>query len=418
MKSISRTLLTSIAVLSMSCGGALAQSTVELWSFLDPDADNLRSNELQWVIEGFEQANPGVTVDTTVVQWSELSQQLLRATRAGNVPDVVMLFNPDLQSHISAGTLLSLEPYLDASGHRDDLILLPDGIDSDGNVMALPWELRVGGLMVRTDLLDAAGYEVPQTLPELAQMASELGTDGLLGFGLGFKPTDPAAATSWFFPTVSAMGASILNEDGSANFTSPEMVQLSEYVRDLVSSGAMSLDAALMGDADVQQLAEGGRTVFIAKATHRLLTIRERSGLGDAIQMMAPPTFDPDVPAQAIVGGWALVIPQNSENPDAAWTFIDHFTSPEVQLSGAQNAGYLPVRTSLVNSEVIQLPENSHIAWALEYAAANPYTFNVPENRDFLNTTLSRAIERIVAGQAEVEEALSAAEVEYNRGRL
>jgi ABC-type glycerol-3-phosphate transport system substrate-binding protein len=213
------------------------------------------------------------------------------------------------------------------------------------------------------------------------------------------------------------MGAKVLKPDGTADFASPEMVQLAQFTHDLVHKyKAMTLDSALMGDTEVQQLAEGGRTAFIAKGSHRLQFIRDKSGLGDNVQLMVAPTFTAGKPAPAIVQGWSLGIPRASKSQDAAWQFIQHWTSTEMQVFQAEKAGYLPVRRSAANAPVLKDPKNAHIGWALEYAAQHPFEFNWPENPDFLYATLAKALEQVVTNQAPPKEALLAAEKAYAAG--
>lgn len=414
---LSRRLMLCIATATMAPVLALAQAptTVELWSFLDPAADNSRAKSLKQVIDTFESANPNFKVKTNVVQWQELSPMLLRASRSGRVPDVVMIYSPSLQTQIAAGSLSPLDSLVGKGADQNDLIIFPEAKDAKGTVYAMPWEMRVHGMLYRKDLLDKAGLPVPKTLPELVSTASKLGADGRLGLGLGFKPTQPDAGMAWFIPTAVSMGAKILKDDGSPDFTSPPMVRLVNLLNDMVHKDkVMTLDAALLADAEVQQFAEGGRTVFIAKATHRLQFIREKSGLGDAYQMMEVPSFDPAKKAPAFVSGWTLAIPKAAANKDGAAKLIAHWTSAETQIQQSTSAGYLPIRRSVSNNPA--LSKQPHIRWALDYAAQNPLKFNWPENPDFLNATLSRAITEVLAGKSTAEVALAAAEKAYIAG--
>jgi multiple sugar transport system substrate-binding protein len=148
-------------------GNALAQTqtTIELWSFLDPVQDNARSKALKHVIDTFETANPSIKVKTSVIQWQEISPQLLRAARAGRVPDVVMIFSPQLQMQIAAGTLAPLDDRLAKMPDRSDLVVLSEGKDRKGATYAVPWEMRVSGIMYRKDLLEKQGCRCPRPYP-------------------------------------------------------------------------------------------------------------------------------------------------------------------------------------------------------------------------------------------------------------
>lgn len=416
---ITRRIALAGAISLSLAGSALAQSatTIELWSFLDPTADNVRSRTLKHVLDTFEAANPGIEVKTSVIQWQEISPQLMRGARAGRTPDVVMLFSPNLGVHLAAGTLHPLDAEIAKIPNRDDLIILPAGRDKQGKTYAVPWEMRVTGIMYRKDLLETAGVAPPKTLTELAYTAEKIGGEGRIGFGVGFNAAQPTAAMEWFIPTAIGMGAKVLAPDGTAAFTSPEMVKLTEYVADLVKRRIIPLDVALLGDNDVQQFAESGRTTFLVKASHRFQFIRDKSGISEGYQMMAFPTFEPGRPAPAIVQSWSLAIPKASKSKEAAFKLIQHWTSAEIQAYQAEKAGYLPVRRSVASLPAFKDVKNAHIDWALTYAAENPLDFDWPENTEFLYATLARAIEQVITGKSGAKEALAAAEVAYNNGR-
>ena len=416
---ITRRLALAGAVSLSLAGSALAQSptTIELWSFLDPAGDNIRSKTLKHVLDTFEAANPGIRVKTSVIQWQEISPQLMRGARAGRTPDVAMLFSPNLGVHLAAGTLQSLDAELAKAPNRDDLIILPAGKDKQGRAHAVPWEMRVTGIMYRKDLLEGAGMVPPKTLSELADTAQKIGGEGRIGFGVGFNAAQPTAAMEWFIPTAIGMGAKVLKSDGTADFASPEMVKLTEYVADLVKRRIVPLDVALLGDNDVQQFAESGRTLFLVKASHRFQFIRDKAGISDGYQMMAFPTFEPGRPAPAIVQSWSLAIPKASKNKEAAFKLIQHWTSAEIQAYQTEKAGYLPVRRSVANMPAFKDAKNAHIDWALTYAAEHPLDFDWPENTEFLYATLARAIEQVITGKSGAKEALTAAETAYNNGQ-
>jgi multiple sugar transport system substrate-binding protein len=311
-----------------------------------------------------------------------------------------------------------LDADLGKMSDRNDLVVLPAGKDASGQTFAIPWEMRVTGIMYRQDLLDQGGASLPRTLDELAEASGRLGRDGKIGFGVGFNSAQPTAAMEWFIPTAIGLGAKVLNADGTAAFTDAPMERLTQYVADLVHKHkAVPQDVALLGDNDVQQFAEGGRTVFLVKASHRFQAIREKSGIKEAYRMMAFPSDTPDRPAPAIVQAWSLAIPKSSKNREAAWKLIQHWTSPAMQLHQAEKAGYLPVRLSVTNAPVFADPQNAHIRWALKYAADHPLSFPFPENTEFLYATLARALEQVVAAKAEPKAALAAAEQAYNAGQ-
>lgn len=98
-----------------------------------------------------------------------------------------------------------------------------------------------------------------------------------------------------------------------------------------------------------------------------------------------------------LLRGRTLAVYKAPPNRDAALRLIAHWTSAEMQLFQATKAGYLPMRSRIATSPA--MAKSPHIGWALEYAAQNPLKFNWPDNPDFLNATLARAVEQVVSNK-------------------
>src|ERR1700754_1749321 len=143
-----RTLMKGGLALSAMAAGdimpAFAQSTVKLWTFIDPADSSVRAKTLAHVLSEFQKANPDITVEPTVIQWDQIPQILLRAPMTGDVPDVVMIYSPSVRAMIAAEALAPLDTYIGQMPASDqaDMITLPVA-RSKGVTYGLPWELRV-----------------------------------------------------------------------------------------------------------------------------------------------------------------------------------------------------------------------------------------------------------------------------------
>lgn len=392
-------------------------TTMEFWSFIDPAGANVRSKTLAYIIETFEKANPSVKVKTTVVQWDQISSQLLRADKAGAVPDVVMLYSPNIQANLQAGNLMVLDKYLSAwpEADRKDIIMLSVA-KKDGKVYALPWELRVLGMAYNAKALRERNMPVPGTLDELATEASALTKEGLVGLAFGFNPADATGSAEWFIPTLSGMGAKVLNDDGTAAFDSPQARKLVQYIYDLVHKyKAVTMDVALSGDEAIQQMAESGRAVFVRTGTHRIAAMREKSKLGNDLQFMAVPSFEKGKRSPALLQGWHAAVPAKAKHPDAAFKFIEHWVSKDIQSYQSQSAGYLPTRESVAKSDVFNTPERQYVRDAIVWAHQDPLNFSWPAKSDYLINVLARMFEQVVTQKMQIPDALKWAEVEYNK---
>jgi ABC-type glycerol-3-phosphate transport system substrate-binding protein len=280
-----------------SSGPAAGAEPLQVWSYLRADtaSKDVKERAVGDIVQAFKTANPGMDVAVTVMPWQQLSPSLLRASKSGQVPDVVMLFSPSVQMQIAAGTLISLQPYLDKwpQDAKSDLVHLSQNVSPKGGTYAVPWQLRVSGLMYRDDLLKAAGKQPPRTLDELASLAQTLPKDGNVGLAMGFSPEAPSVAAGWFLTSVTGSGGKILNDDGSAAFDSPQAERLAKWARDLVHSGkdAWPLNVALQGQEQAYSLFSAKRSVFFAMSSDRLDNVRQKTQLGKDIKMISYPGF-------------------------------------------------------------------------------------------------------------------------------
>ena len=411
--------ITALLLLSFvsAAPAARADTTIEFWSFIDPAGSNVRSKTLAHIVATFEAKNPGIKVKTTVVQWDQLSSQLLRADKAGSVPDVVMLYSPQIQANLQAGNLLPLDKYLAtwSPADRNDLILL-NVAKKDNKLYGVPWELRVLGMAYNAKALRERNIPVPGNLEELAESAAKFTKEGMVGLAFGFNPSDSTGSIEWFIPTLAGLGAKLLNDDGTAAFDSPQARKLVQYVHDLVYKyKALTMDVALSGDEAIQQLAESGRVVFIRTGTYRIAAMREKTKLGNDLQFMPFPSFEKGKRSPALLQGWEAAIPAKSKNPDQAWKFLEHWVSKDIQAYQAQTAGYLPVRESVTKSDAFNAPELAYVRNAIAWAHEDPLNFNWPAKSDYLINVLARMFEQVLTNKMSVADGLKWAEAEYNK---
>src|SRR4051812_9303310 len=214
----------ALAAASIAVAGSVHAQKIELWTFVAAGDANVRERAMAHVLETFKAKNPGIEVNVTVMPWQQLSPTLLRAAKAGQTPDVAMLYSPSMPAQIAAGTLLPLKPYFDAmpAADRSDLVRLPEGFDRQGNPFGVPWELRVSGLGYRADLLKAANKRAPQSIKEWGEIANEVSTNDIAGIAIGFSPEAPSVAAGWFLTTLVGSGVKVLTEDGKAAFNTPQ----------------------------------------------------------------------------------------------------------------------------------------------------------------------------------------------------
>jgi len=357
---------------------------------------------------------------TSVVAWDQIGQGVMRAALAKKTPDVCTLTSMFIGQQIGAKAIQPLDKYLSkmSSKDRDDLIIHPNAIDAARKIYAVPYDLRVHGYIYRVDLFKKAGIGMPESLeewPEATKKIQEVAGKDFIGIGIAYGASGSRALFQ-FVPVLVGMGAKVINEDGTAAFSSPQAEKLLSYLYDLVHKyKVMPLDVALMNAFDLELMAESGRMGFVYEGTHKLDKMRERAPAGVELSYMAPLGFGKGNKSPAMLEAWNLAIPAYAKNPNDAWKFIEHWISPDIQLYQSHTVGCLPVRKSLGDHPSFNTPATAHIKPALKYLLDNPLKLKWPENTDAVNDALRHAIINVLTNKMSSKEALAEAEKNYNR---
>ncbi len=321
----------------------------------------------------------GITVNYSSMPESNYYEKLnVDLSSQSGTPDVFMTGAYQMWEYSTAGYMEPLDDYINdptltsPDYNYDDFI--PGVIDAlkwdcvpghsvgTGSQWALPmgWEINI--LTYNKEIFEEQGLEVPETAEELAETAAALnefngsGSYGLAVRGLADWGTIHPAYMS-LYATWGATDFEI--EDGQlvSQVNSPEAIEMTEYWVDLIKNGGApqwstygwelcGADlgagiAAMMWDAD-----RGGYTQNVEGAS------AESGNL--AFGMIPYPesagkTAD-DMKSNLWV--WSMGMNSASENKEAAWYFMQYFTSPEfMQWSGTEGACTDTPRQSVLDSD-------------------------------------------------------------------
>ncbi len=161
--------------------------TIEFWSFLTQEE---RAAELENIARAYEAANPGVTVNITVMPWTGALDSLVAAVIAGNAPDLFITGTGYPQTLAGTGGLLELSEVVDEIGGADTFLstsLTVQGASEDGGIYSIPIYVTPYVAYYRQSWLDEAGItELPTTWEEYYDMCLAVTNkeEGRYGFAL------------------------------------------------------------------------------------------------------------------------------------------------------------------------------------------------------------------------------------------
>ncbi|MEM0981314.1 MAG: sugar ABC transporter substrate-binding protein [Cyanobacteria bacterium P01_H01_bin.58] len=330
----------------ISCGNPAPTShaddgrqEVEFWTMqLQPDF----TDYFNTLITEFEAANPDITVRWVDVPWADMQSKILTAVSAGTAPDVVNL-NPDFASQL-AGKKAWLP--LDEAVAADEKGLYLEKIwgasTLEDTSFGLPWYLTTRIALYNTEIFDAAGVtSPPQTYAELAAVAQQIKeTTGKYAFFISFVPEDAGDVLQSFVQ----MGVTLVDEDGSAAFDTPEGRAVFQYWTDLFQQELLPREVLTQGHRRAVELYQAGETAILAAGAEFLSTI-EKNAPDIAAATASAPQITGDT-GKKNVAVMNLVIPRSTDVPDAALKFALYVTNDANQLSFAKAANVLPSTVS------------------------------------------------------------------------
>lgn len=400
------TLVAALALSTAACStgntttpGTGGDADLELWTFLDPNsADDPRGAALKEIVEEYNAQSDGTTVTVRSINYAKIDAEVIKATSSGQGPDLLNVYSNQLPMHVAAQTVQPMteyaEPALDSWG--DDFLFPIDGVTFDGEIMAMPWEIRAWLLWYRADLLEAAGLDVPTTLDEVGETAAALQKSGVTGLGVGFSNAGLGASfMEKFVPFTWGNGGEILADDKAVFADAAGVATMQQFV-DWKEQGAFGDEVLSMGADEILNGVKAGTIAMAIEGSFRVAAARSGEGVGDNLQTAPIPSDDASTPLQTPVAGQTLTIGANASNPEAAWDFIEFYTSATSQEKFAA-AGVLPVLSSVYESPAVSaLPNADELtAWLdyiRDYGRPNPVSENFSELSDSLVTGAQQVV--------------------------
>lgn len=389
---------------------ARAQEPIKLtfWNYWD----GKNGEVMQALVDRYNAEHPEVEIENVFIGWGELLPKLQLAVTGGDMPDLAaadMVWMPYLAN---SGALVPLNSFIEASevDIQDFYPALLAVNTYDDQIYGLPVSTNNLELFINSDLFEAAGLDPaapPTTWDELRDAAVQCANPerGVIGMELY---TQPGEGLTWQFQVyLWQAGGDFLTEDlSAAAFNSEAGLKALNYWLDLIESGAYTLsDWGLFGQGQACMVMDGSWMVGIWAET------------APFEWTTAPMPYPEDgEPATNMGGEHIFIMAQDEAKQQAAWDFINWFTSPEIQLEWDKETGFMPVRDSVATDEDYRAWIEETEPRLLPFVEMQQYAHNRPPVEQYaeISDAFSAVIERALYGQISPEDALAEAEAAVN----
>jgi multiple sugar transport system substrate-binding protein len=349
-----RHLQAGLAALALAGAAATADAAAfNVWGIqtFNPEADRYIGEE----VKKFGQAR-GIDAEYVVVPANVLYERLAAAFEGGAPPDVFMVVGAQVQYYIQRDLLIPLDDTLAKlravpGGIFENVV--PQGM-SQGRAMAVPIEVDVSPMNVRTDLFEKAGKPLPKTWEELREAVKVIQQQNPLVAGFGLPVSNAADAEGNLRNIVWSFGGAEFAEDGrTVTIDSPETRAAFQFVADMfLVDRTIPRSALTWDDAGNNTAYQTGRAAVVINPPSIFFWLQQNDPklLANTQLINIPKGPGPKGRNGTSVGAWVWAVSKAGKNHDAAKAWLDHFYEPARYQAVIEKVGgrWLPVFRSMM----------------------------------------------------------------------
>lgn len=342
------------------------------------------SPKLDSLIKQYEAANPGVKIVRTSVPQGQGVTKLTQGVAAGSPPDIVFFDSPNTQQYAAQGLVENLSSKVSGWATKSQYYSGAwSSTQYNGGTYSIPLYSDAPGIYGNMDMLAAAGITaLPATWTQLQDDAKALTKNGVSG--LCFGTTPGAAADYLFMPYVWQVGEA--NDFAKSALPSLQLFQ------------QMKADGSIPQDV-LSWTWQDAWTAFQNKSC--AIVFGGPWNAGDAAKLpfkvaaAIPPQKSTDKQASEL-GGYNVGIGKGG-NLDAAWKFINWFTSKKVLGDYLAATTQLPNRKDLADLSFIKAdPFLPTFVQSIAIGKARTFGANLPQ----VDTAIMTAYQSVLAGKS------------------
>jgi len=411
---------------ALLAGSTLARAETTVTIATVNNGDMIRMQELS---EAFEKANPDVKLEWLVLEENVLRQSITTdiATKGGRF-DILTIGTYETPIWAKRGWLAPLDNFPADYDVDDILPPIREALSFDGTLYGAPFYGESSFTMYRTDLFEQAGLEMPDkpTWDFIKEVARKLDdeSNGVHGICLRGKP-GWGENMAFLTAMANSYGARWFDMDWKPQFDGEAWnATVTDYVELVRDVGPP--DAATNGFQENLALFRSGKCAIWIDATAAGQFVTDAdSNVADRVGFALAPDKGLGKSANWL-WAWALAVPENSDNKDAAKRFVAWATSkdylelvaakegwsgvpPGTRMSLYENQDYLDAAPfAKITLESIQAADPDHPT-----VEEVPYTgiqyVVIPEFQG-IGTAVGQRFAEALAGNIPVDEALDNAQ--------
>jgi multiple sugar transport system substrate-binding protein len=384
-------IVSSVLMILLTCmvftAGAFAQTkkTVTIWNYWETAK---HQETLARVCKDFNASQDKIEVVTKYIPFADFKKQLSIGAAAAELPDIVIIDNPDHASYAAMGIFADIT---DKLASWPDLKQYYDGpLNScklDGRLYGIPFGSNCLALYYNEDMLKAAGVKPPKTWSELKSAALKTTKGNVHGFGISSVQNEEGTFGFLCFLWGAGNTSFQINNAGG--------IKALSLVRDLTKSGAMPKEVINWTQGDVMNQFISGNLAMMVNGPWQVPTMRAQAPDLKWNVVLMPADKRPS----SDLGGENFAVVKGN-NVDEAVAFLKFAASPAEMKTYINDFGYIASRKDVAATQFTNDPVMK--VFAAQMATAQPrgpYP-RWPEISDALSLAMNESITGIATPEA------------------
>ena len=378
-----------------ACGGSSTTTTTSsgpvtltLWDYFNPGGPGYLG-----LISNYMKANPSIKIQRTVIPFADLKQKLIQGVASRQLPDIVVIDNPDHSAFSAQGVLADLTDRINTWGKADQYFSGPwKSTTWKGKNYGVPNNSNCLALYYNKDMFKKAGVTPPTNWDDFHSAANKLTKGGTYGLSMSLVKSEEG--TFQFLPFLWEAGADLNTID------SPAAVSALQYLVTLVKEKSLSSESLNWTQQDAMTQFVAQKAAMCINGPWNLPVAKQAKFAWGVVPLPKGQQ------SASILGGENWAIPATSSHIDEAWKFIS-WTQETAQLrSYIVTDDKLPSNKQFASDPVFrQDPNLAVFAVALESAKPRAYGPNYPK----ASNAVQQAFQEAITGQMTADAALKQA---------
>jgi len=359
------------------------------------------SGQMQAYAERFNQQHPNIHLKVIEGpnETGQVEDLYTSAFLLGDSPyDLVYMDIIWTPKFAAAGWLRDLSDYF--SQQELDQFLEGDvqGGMYQGKLYRMPFRTDAGMLYYRSDWLEQAGYELPDTFSDLMEISQSLQEKDYTDWGYVWQGKQYEGLSAMFVEILEGFDAFWVDpETLEVGLDEPNAIAAARFLKKTIEQGVSPPGVTTYAEEATRRIFQNGEAVFLRNwpYVYNLASDSEIAGQFD----IKPMVHTPQGNSGACQGGWGFGIASNTEHPEQAWEVIKYFTQRDIQKEYALEKGYVPTRKDLFDDPdlVAKYEYLPDLLDVLENAILRPPIAQYAQASDILQRHLSAAISGTVS---------------------